>query len=227
MVLRLKGERDDEVIETCDPDEITWRDAFAESPPSGDGGDEGSEGDAGEGGGTALLRGLRIAAAAFVPTFLAVFFGLPHLLGSPPPAPPSDQPAPIVTAPPTPAPEVAPPESMPSDSGDRGRALRVEPPASAEPTPPALSLPPATPRTPKSPPRRASEGRRPLGLETQQPDGEWSPAAAFADRNAADRLASSIRARGRRVEIRADGSSTQPWVVWVRAEPSSTGPRRR
>jgi hypothetical protein len=55
---------------------------------------------------------------------------------------------------------------------------------------------------------------------------EWTPAAAFADRAAAGRLASSIEKQGYPVEIRQDGSSSRPWVVWIGAQPSG-GSRRR
>jgi hypothetical protein len=55
---------------------------------------------------------------------------------------------------------------------------------------------------------------------------DWTPAAAFTDRAAASRLASSIEKQGYPVEIRQDGSSTRPWVVWIGAQPSG-GSRRR
>ncbi len=55
---------------------------------------------------------------------------------------------------------------------------------------------------------------------------EWTPAAAFADREAAGRLASSIQQQGYPVEIRQEQSSSRPWVVWIGAKPSG-GERRR
>lgn len=55
---------------------------------------------------------------------------------------------------------------------------------------------------------------------------EWTPAAAFADRDAAGRLASSIQQQGYPVEIRQEQSSTRPWVVWIGAQPRG-GERRR
>ena len=55
---------------------------------------------------------------------------------------------------------------------------------------------------------------------------DWTPAAAFTDRAAANRLASSIEKQGYPVEIRQDGSSSRPWVVWIGAQPSG-GSRRR
>ncbi len=56
---------------------------------------------------------------------------------------------------------------------------------------------------------------------------EWTPAAAFADRDAAGRLASSIQQQGYPVEIRQEQSSTRPWVVWIGAQPRGGGERRR
>jgi hypothetical protein len=51
-------------------------------------------------------------------------------------------------------------------------------------------------------------------------------AAAFADREAARRLASSIQQQGYPVEIRQEQSSSRPWVVWIGAQPRG-GERRR
>lgn len=82
----------------------------------------------------------------------------------------------------------------------------------ASPAPPAPR--PAEPQ-PVPEPRRVAREQR-----------EWTPAAAFADRAAAGRLASSIEKQGYPVEIRQDGSSSRPWVVWIGAQPSG-GSRRR
>jgi cell division septation protein DedD len=54
----------------------------------------------------------------------------------------------------------------------------------------------------------------------------WTPAAAFTDREAAGRLAGSIKQQGYPVEIRQDPASSRPWVVWIGAQPRS-GERRR
>jgi len=62
--------------------------------------------------------------------------------------------------------------------------------------------------------------------EPRTSGGEWTPAAAFADREAAGRLASSIQQQGYPVEIRQEQSSTRPWVVWISAQPRG-GDRRR
>ena len=62
--------------------------------------------------------------------------------------------------------------------------------------------------------------------ETRKSSGDWTPAAAFADRDAAARLASSIERQGYPVEIRQEASSTRPWVVWIGSQPNG-GSRRR
>ena len=255
MMLRLKGERADEIPDEVDDggprpaDEITRDDAFAEAGESDD--EPGYDDDGDEERGDGLpLRALGIAAAAFVPTFLAVFLGLPYLLGSVTPGRTPSQSAPVATAPLTPESDLAPapPRSERLRSGpvdradeapvdgsaiDESSVAKTEPPPSGvEPAAPPVTpaLPPVAPRAPE-PPRRAAaprptpEIRKALEPAARRPAGDWTPAAAFADREAAGRLASSIQDQGYPVEIRQDGSSTRPWVVWIRAEPSS--PRRR
>ena len=94
-----------------------------------------------------------------------------------------------------------------------------------EPRAPEASRRAATPPAPPEPrapePRPAPEPRR-VARESR----EWTPAAAFTDRAAAGRLASSIEKQGYPVEIRQDRSSSRPWVVWIGAQPSG-GSRRR
>jgi hypothetical protein len=100
------------------------------------------------------------------------------------------------------------------------------------------SLPPAPSRVPE-PERKAATASKSV-LEPRSvpaprqaaatPDprrlsGDWTPAAAFADREAAVRLASSIERQGYPVEIRQESSTTRPWVVWIGSQPS--GGRRR
>jgi hypothetical protein len=65
-------------------------------------------------------------------------------------------------------------------------------------------------------------------MEAQRPTEDparWAPAAAFADRQSAARLASSVEAQGYPVEIRRESSSSRPWVVWIREQPSRGGRR--
>lgn len=268
-MLRLKGERDDDILheqDGVDPreplpvDELTAADAFPTDPGDSDGHQYGEDPAS-----ILPLRGLAIAAATFVPTFLAVFFGLPYLVGSATtvrtPGIPSTSPPVAATAPLRS--EVGPDvtaslsEALRRDSMDRGsappvitprvldeaaprespeRSSRVEPttprapePAAVAPTPepaPRPALPPAQSRPPE-PARRAVARSAPEPRPTAEASKprEWTPAAAFADREAAGRLASSIQNKGYPVEVRQDGSSSRPWVVWIGAQP--TGARRR
>jgi hypothetical protein len=62
--------------------------------------------------------------------------------------------------------------------------------------------------------------------ETRKSGPDWTPAAAFADREAASRLASSIQQQGYPVEIRQEASSSRPWVVWIGAQPRAADRRR-
>jgi len=103
------------------------------------------------------------------------------------------------------------------------------PPARTAPPAPAVAPEPRVPeaRSPSVPPpapepRAAVEEPRRAPREPR----EWTPAAAFTDRAAASRLASSIEKQGYPVEIRQDASSSRPWVVWIGAQPSG-GSRRR
>jgi hypothetical protein len=214
------------------------------------------------------LPGPLIAATTFVPTFLAVFFGLSHLLGGASPtartanapvpsavAPMSDQPAlsealrdpfvapRLVDPPPT---GLSDPRdaTRPSDPREALRAPSLEeatPPAVEPAPPPALpTRPPAQPRvaTPSAPEPRAlrltETPRQPQAAvlnttptaEPRKSGRDWTPAAAFADREAAGRLASSIQQQGYPVEIRQEPSSARPWVVWIGAQPRG-GERRR
>ncbi len=230
IMLRLKGERADDVLRELDEvdhreplptDELTAADAFLTEP--------------GDIEGELPLRGLVIAAATFVPTVLAVFFGLPYLLGSATtvrtPGTPSPS-APVAATAPLSS-EVGPDvtaslsETLRRDSIERGGAPpaitpRVfDEPAPAAP-PPALPPAPSRAREPAGPAVARSE---PRPTPDASKPGEWSPAAAFADREAAGRLASSIQNQGYPVEVRQDGSSSRPWVVWIGAQP--TGARRR
>ena len=299
-MLRLRDERHaelDDLDEEMDPtrpamtraDEITRDDAFpADDDPELDILEDGA--------GVGALRGLGIAAAAFVPTFLALFFGLSYLM-APAPARTASQPASVASALPgggadpaaTPsvsemsrgrpgsgapsagipwasdpsagAPDNSPlgkRESAPRDPTEPSaaepapvpgepsqRADQAPAAAAGEPSPPpATSLPPVSPRVPE-PPRTATASRpaperrpdpepRPKAdadtrppAEAHRPPGDWTPAAAFAGREAAVRLAASIERQGYPVEIRQDGSATRPWVVWIGSQPSSGGAHRR
>jgi hypothetical protein len=122
-----------------------------------------------------------------------------------------DEPAPAVV--PEPGPALPP------------RPGQTEPSPAPEPRAPETSRRPVTPPAP--PETRAPEPRPvPQPRRVAREPGEWTPAAAFTDRAAAGRLASSIEKQGYPVEIRQDRASSRPWVVWIGAQPSG-GSRRR
>jgi hypothetical protein len=228
------------------------------------------------------LRGVAIAVATFIPTFLFIFVGLPYLVA---PAPPNETlggPTPGASVLPGGAPGPAGPpshsEMLPdgSGSGAPGAVVAGVPdmpprmpdahvmgdrslpgPDSARPTEPApgprkavspadqtpsatareaiasTTNPPPVGRQILEPPRKATEARKKQALRQKgdsnaQADrlpADLIPAAAFADRGAAGRLASSIERQGYTVEIRQDGSAPRPWVVWINRQPSGDARR--
>ncbi|HTG09435.1 MAG TPA: hypothetical protein VK746_01460 [Candidatus Eisenbacteria bacterium] len=103
------------------------------------------------------------------------------------------------------------------------------PRVSPSPVPePRVTRAPEPPRQPQAAVLNAPE-RAPAAapaVEIRKGGRDWTPAAAFADREAAARLASSIQQQGYPVEIRQDQSATRPWVVWIGAQPRG-GDRRR
>jgi hypothetical protein len=167
-------------------------------------------------------RGIWVALATFIPTFLAVFIGVPVLLGSAPARHAAEPRATTMTVTASPAPTVRTAEVQPmflDTSGPAGTEKRRG-------GPPTLvveaSSPPPNPETtelavgPKSAP-----SPKPTAIEPTPPkparakDISWVPAAAFADNQAAARLASSMRNQGYRVEVRHEDSATHPWAVWI------------
>lgn len=224
-MLRLKGEPDETggqasdggAVTAAETDLITPDDVFPGHPVRQDATDpDGFEYTEPRRGTVSPPRGFVIATAAFLPTFLAIFFGLQYLVGPATPARVPDEPPAVGSAP---------------LRLDREPAVVDRPDPETRNTAPP-SLPPAQPspvhpaQEPAGPPaasqaRPTMEARRPTG----NPPG-WTPAAAFADRQAAARLASSIEAQGYPVEIRREGSSARPWVVWIRAQPGSSAGRR-
>jgi hypothetical protein len=239
------------------------------------------------------LPGPLIAGLTFVPTFLAVFFGLSYLLGNmletaptastsapattkadvgrqaTPPRPealrdqlamprlfdPSGTGSPVPgssgTASPFPGSPSTDSKGSDPSAGNRPSEPRGAPrtpsretatPPPVEPaTPPAAPTLPPMARSPMPEPRAARSAEparepRAAVLNTTPErtpaaesgkSREWTPAAAFADREAAGRLASSIQQQGYPVEIRQEQSSSRPWVVWIGAKPSGGERRRR
>jgi cell division septation protein DedD len=166
--------------------------------------------------------GIWIALATFIPTFLAVVIGVPHVLTSalaPHATEPRDPVAPrsammAVTASSTTGwPADLRPEflatSVPSGTEERGRLTTLvddapTPRPSRETTEFAASPKPTAIR-PKAP--------KPAPAE----DSAWAPAAAFADNQTAARLASMMRNQGYQVDVRHEDSATRPWVVRIKA----------
>jgi len=284
MALRVRGEStSDEDDEIRDDDSLPEPSDLItdEDVLSADAGDDDDE----SGSLWPSVPGPLIAGLTFVPTFLAMFFGLSYLLGNVLQTPPTASTRAPATARADVDREVTPPrpESL-RDSVGMPRML--EPPTTGSPIPgapiaglpPAAGLPPiaesppiagssknSTPkdsaptaairpseprdapptlppvvRSPIPEPRAAHSAEPPrqpraavLTTTPEQPptaeprkSREWTPAAAFADREAAGRLASSIQQQGYPVEIRQEQSSSRPWVGWIGAKPSG-GERRR
>lgn len=266
----IPGRVQDEPL--LDPSDLLSReDVFSESGVEGNRADDPDDGGGYEPRGVRLLAavpGPLIAAATFVPTFLAIFFGLSYVVGAvlqtSAPAPPATAlvsegtargtlpplsetlrdpsfVAPRPVAPPATRPADPPETAAPGDSRVMSAAPSVAAPT-IEPARPVL--PPLEPRpayVPAPEPRtgRAAEAprqpqaalvnttpERAPAVETRKSGPDWTPAAAFADREAASRLASSIQQQGYPVEIRQEASSSRPWVVWIGAQPRAADRRR-
>lgn len=142
-------------------------------------------------------HGLWIALATFVPTFLAIVIGVPHVLTFALAPNTIDPRVPVVprsatTASATPTGwsadlrSVFLARSVPSGMEGRGR-----------PTP------------------LVDSALKPAPAE----DSAWTPAAAFSDNQTAARLASTMRNQGYRVDVRHEDAAARPWVVWIKANP--------
>jgi hypothetical protein len=169
-------------------------------------------------------HGIRVALATFIPTFLVVVIGVPHVLTSAlaphataprvPMVPPSATIALTVSATPTGWPADLPPvflaTSVPSGTEGRGRPTSLV--DDAQTSRPSLEAPefPASPKPP-------AIGPAPTPAPAE--DSAWVPAAAFEDNHTAARLASTMRTQGYRVDVRHEDAATRPWVVWIKANP--------
>lgn len=155
---------------------------------------------------TSPLRGMQIAFAAFVPTFLVVFLGLPYLLPQAS-TPPSITLVTVSSGPPQlPSPSVAVPlERWTAASPDLLEAWLTNGAW-------ANNAAAVAPR------RDGAEARPIKSISADTPS--WVRAAAFADEEAAARLAAGMRSQGYRVDLRHEDSAVLPWVVWVSRSPS-------
>lgn len=172
-------------------------------------------------------HGIWVALATFIPTFLAVVIGVPHVLTSAlaphateprvPGAPLSATMALTASATPTGWPADLRPvflaTSVPSGTEEMGRPTTLVDDA---PTPrPSLE----TTELAASPKPTAIGPKAPKPAPAE--DSAWAPAAAFADNQTAARLASTMRNQGYRVDVRHEDSATRPWVVWLKANPQN------
>jgi hypothetical protein len=159
------------------------------------------------------VGGIWIALAAFVPTFLLVVIGLPHLL------------LPSAAPPPPPAPMSVPVRSTamlsPSFPGSMDR-LGVPLPDFIETLAARGTWPNGAPGLPSTPERAEPKPVKSVSADTVP----WARAAAFADDRAAARLADALRRQGYRVGLRLEDSATLPWVVWVSKSPAPSSSRK-
>jgi hypothetical protein len=164
-------------------------------------------------------RGMWIALATFVPTFLAVVIGVPHVLTAAL-APHTTEPSvPVASRSATTASAGWSADwrpmflatSSPSEMGERGRPTTLVDDA---PTPqPSLE----TTELAASPKPTAIRPNAPKPAPAE--DSAWAPAAAFSDNQTAARFASTMRNEGYRVDVRHEDAATRPWVVWIKANP--------
>ena len=188
--------------------------------------------------------GLRIALATFVPTFLAIVLGIPYLAGLPtasrfraglernsPTAVSSLAPDGDIVgrarAPMTPPEMLTARVARPADEPARLPSTPMQEAVEAATglaTTPAIARPglrhPQSPLAPK-----AAEPKRSESAVTK--DAAWLQAAAFADRDAAERLAASIERQGYPAKVRRDGTPPAPWVVWIGKQPRELSPSER
>jgi SPOR domain len=181
------------------------------------------------------FHGIWIALATFVPTFLAVVFGIPYLAGLPTasrfPAALHGSLAPVV---PSLAPEQGlveapsqePAPMMPSGrltgrAGGKGDELARLPSTPTRETQdltavaavtPAIS-PPLSQRARPQVEAKAAEPKRSAPTVTK--DHVWVRGAAFSDRDSAERLAARIEHQGYAAKVRREETPTTPWVVWI------------
>jgi outer membrane biosynthesis protein TonB len=185
--------------------------------------------------GLSAVSGPVIAAAAFAPTFLAIFFGLQYAVGPPTPDRGSDELATLGSTPVPvgPATRLSDQPAPPPDGHEVGRPTAPsESPMEASAPVESPSLPPAHPSLPDrsreaaAPHERPHPEQQPRAQQPAQEPTAWTRAAGFTEREAAARLAGSIWSEGYPVEIRREGSAARPWVVWVGTRPRDSGRHR-
>jgi hypothetical protein len=171
-------------------------------------------------------RGIWIALATFVPTFLVIFFGIPYLAGLPLaprfPAGLKGSTPPIVSslAPETGFVEAPPKEPARPPLKPANEALQNPADSVAAPAAPRPALQPTRPEA------RPKTAQPKPSASTATKDASLVLAAAFADRDSAQRFAASIARQGYPVEVRRDDSSSRSWAVWIGKRPRGKTPPR-
>jgi hypothetical protein len=193
------------------------------------------------------FHGIWIALATFVPTFLAIVFGIPYLAGLPMasrfPAGLHGSLAPVVSSL-VPeqglveAPSQDPAPMMPSGRPTRRAVGQGDELARLPSTPtretrglaavaaitPAIS-PPASQRARPQVEAKAAEPKRSASTVTK--DHVWVRGAAFSDRDSAERLAARIERQGYAAKVVREETLTPPWVVWIDHHPRRMTPAER
>jgi hypothetical protein len=181
------------------------------------------------------VLGIWIVLSTFVLTFLAIFFGIPYLAGLPIrsrfPEGLQGSPLPVVSSR---APEKAfvgpllhkPAPMVPPERRPKRAEGHAEAPARLPSTPTreavgSAAVPASTPAIPRPALRPTRPQVEPTAAEPERSasavtkDDAWVRGAAFADREAAERLAASIARQGYRAKVRREDAPTPLWVVWI------------
>lgn len=140
-------------------------------------------------------RGIWIAAATFVATFLAVFFGLAYLIDPP-------------TVPRVPGSLEDGAPSGPSASSPERNAIPQQPQMPMREILGTAALPAAG-----NVESKATQSKRSTAAVTK--NARWTRSAVFSDRRSAERDAASAKHRGYPAKVSRDGPPDKPWVVWI------------
>lgn len=160
-------------------------------------------------------HGIWIAGATFVPTFLAIFFGVAYFAGAPVgtrfPASLEGGPQPAMSA-------LAPQRDFVATPPQQAQAPVREAlgNTAAPPTTPASPRPASRPTHPQVEPKAVKPKR---SAATVTKDVAWVRGAAFPDRDSAERLAASVERQGYPAKVRRGDTPATPWVVWIGKHP--------
>ncbi len=176
-------------------------------------------------------HGIWVAVTTFVPTFLAIVFGIPYLAGLPMA---SRSPEGLQrSTPPTMSsrgPESGSGGAPPNEMSRETRAIRpvglTDAPARLASTPTRQSLGNAlVPATPSAIPRPAARPTpRPIELKATKPqpsaptvtkDDTWARGPAFASQDSAEHFAARMERLGFPAYVRREDRRGTRWVVWI------------